>query len=233
MEDLEKSAANSEEEKAGEENSGHDAAYWEQQFQQREASEKRANERANALQAQIEAESQKTTELQDAYSETLTKLEEVEAKLNAPAYGDAGELADEGLKKNQQLLINKLDTLEKRQAEQDAKIARYETQAKKDADRDYREATIERICKPLDDEFGAKHRAAAIKLGEKWIADGVVTQPKDAIDAAHLTRKCYMEVSKKTETPSFTDTGKSSKTIPAKTGKPGTHEEVMADLRSR
>jgi len=59
---------------------------------------------------------------------------------------------------------------------------------------DMRAKTIEKILKPLDEEFGAKYRSTAKKLADKLVDSGEEQQPADAYEASLLMRKCYKRV---------------------------------------
>jgi hypothetical protein len=59
---------------------------------------------------------------------------------------------------------------------------------------DMRAKTIEKILKPLDEEFGSKYRTAAKKMADKLVDNGDEQQPADAYEASLLMRKCYRRV---------------------------------------
>lgn len=108
------------------------------------------------------------------------------------------------------------------------KEAQRETQA-------YQDRLIEKMCKPLDDEFGVKHRNPARNLADRLVDEGKEKKPEDPIDAMILMRKCYTQVSKKTDSGKDdsvrTDSGRGGASAPADKVKVGTNDEVFADMR--
>lgn len=97
----------------------------------------------------------------------------------------------------------------------------------------YQDMLIEKMCRPLDEEFGVKHRNTAKALADKLVEEGREKKPADAIDASILMRKCYIEVSKEPDKtdPVRTDSGGGGVPPPPGKKKAGTNEEVFADMK--
>lgn len=116
----------------------------------------------------------------------------------------------------------------------------FQKKAKDDKVKSEKEKTIEKIMKPLDEEFGAKYRNAARKLADKLVDEGKEKQPQDVLDASALMRKCYKQVVKEAEEKEKknsvqTDTGSSSVAFDEKLKdlKSGSRREILADMRKK
>lgn len=74
-----------------------------------------------------------------------------------------------------------------------------------------RQNTIDKVCKPLDEKYGAKHRNQAIELYNKAVEDGSEKKPEDTLDAHYGLEKYYKMLAEKKEkkekTPSDNGTG--------------------------
>jgi len=98
----------------------------------------------------------------------------------------------------------------------------------------YEDMLVEKMCKPLDEEFGVKFRNPATTLARKLVDDGKEKKPQDPIDVSLLMRKCYIEVSKEPDNkddPVRGDQGGGGVPPPPGEKKSGTNEEVFADMR--
>lgn len=104
-----------------------------------------------------------------------------------------------------------------------------------------KEKTIEKILKPLDDEFGAKFRNPARKLADKLVDEGSEKQPQDVIEAMTYMRKCYIAVKdeaekkekEKEKKPVRTDSGSSSVSYDDSLPKAGSRKEILAEIRKK
>lgn len=131
--------------------------------------------------------------------------------------------------KEQKKAIDKLtklaDDFQKQSKDRDAKTAR--------------EETIEKILKPLDEEFGAKFRNQARKLADKLVDEGKEKQPADVIDAMIYMRKCYKTVVKEAEEkeakkkPVQTDSGSATVAFDGIAPKSGSRREILADIKKK
>jgi hypothetical protein len=99
-----------------------------------------------------------------------------------------------------------------------------------------RQATIDKICKPLDKEYGAKFRSKAIKMAEEAVNDGKEQAPKDAMDAYFMLQKVYAKlaeeaksVEKKETIP--VDTGSSAFSFQTSEIGEGSLKDVVAQMR--
>lgn len=143
-------------------------------------------------------------------------------------------LVDGNVIKYIKLLKGKTDEAEKTLAITQRKIAEYEQQEGDKAAKARKDSTVEKILKPLDEEFGAKFRKRAIDLADKMINDGDEDQPTDALEASQLMRKCYKKLSedKPAEKKTIVDDGKgtiaSEKTVP----KEGNLEDVWQQMKA-
>jgi hypothetical protein len=198
-------------------------AEWDKERQR--ADEEHANyEKAEEAKLKAIAENEV---LAEQYSATQAELAELREKLAAQSEKkDEVELDPDLVDKNVIKEITKLKTAEAKMAkaleEQASKIAEYEKKEQaKEAEARF-EGVINKVCTPLDEQFGAKFR---IKSGDE-------SEPQDAFDAYLLMEKCYNKVSVKDESKDTeTDDGKGGAPPPPETRKTGTMEEVLADMK--
>ena len=121
-----------------------------------------------------------------------------------------------------------------------AKLAdSFQEKAKKQDAKTQKEKIIEKLLKPLDEEFGAKYRNKAKKLADSLVDEGKEQQPGDIIEANTLMRKCYLQVKKEAEEkvekkkPVQTDNGSSSFTLDESIPKQGSRNEILAGMRKK
>ena len=111
----------------------------------------------------------------------------------------------------------------------------FQKKAKDDKVKTEKDKTIEKILKPLDEEFGAKFRNSSKKLADSLVDEGKERQPQDVIEAMALMRKCYKikqkEAEDKKETVQ-TDSGSSSVSFDdsLKDKKTGGRREILAEM---
>jgi len=92
---------------------------------------------------------------------------------------------------------------------------------------------VNKMCDALDGKFNPKYRNDAIALAKRLVEERKEKPVQDGVDAMILMEKCYKQLSEaekpKDEVP--TDTGDGGITPPASSRKPGTVEEVLADMK--
>lgn len=197
--------------------------------------ERQEREQIQANYEKAAAENQAITEQLEANQLQITELEEqLKAKEEQKTYP---ELDDELVDKNVIKSITELRAQVKGLTDQNAELTKYAENHKKVEEQRAADANQERLinkmCKPLDEEFGANHRNAARKLAESLVTEGKEKKPEDAIDVMYLMRKCYTAVSKgeKKEESVRTDPGGGGVIPPAGQKKPGTNMEVFEDMK--
>ena len=184
----------------------------------------------------------KATEEKAAIAEELqsqlSKVSELENQLNAKTQTtDYPDLDPDLVDKNVIKSITQMKTDLKAATDElttlKGKATQYEKTEQQRTVDENRRRMIEKIHKPLDDEFGAKHRIAARKLADELVNTGKEQEPVDVIDAMYLMRKCYTQVSAKKETKETvrTDTGKGGTGSPESAKKAGTTQDVLADMK--
>ena len=157
--------------------------------------------------------------------------EQVEIAELDPLRADVPDLVNQNHK-----LIQRLKNMEGQFRELQTKTTSFE---KIETDRQLateRQQTIEKICKPLDKEFGAKFRSKAVELAEAEVNEGRVPAPQDGFDAYLILEKQYRKLKGDDETKA------KKETIPVDTGSgafsfqtsdigEGSIKEVMAKMR--
>jgi hypothetical protein len=143
-------------------------------------------------------------------------------------------------------LVQRLNELEEDRAkdrqrisELDHKAKTYEKTLEDQKIEKQRSAIIDKVCKPLDEKYGAKYRSAAKQLGDQWVEEGIEPAPQDALDARDLMTKAYEHVvtQGKSKTPSKPkgppqDSGAAS-TVFGDLPTEGTRQEVLAAMRKK
>jgi uncharacterized protein (DUF3084 family) len=175
----------------------------------------------------------------DTYESRMSQLE-AQIKVNQekveiaeldPLRADVPDLVNQNQK-----LIQRLKAVESQFRQLESKATEFE---KIELDRKAtteRQATIDKICKPLDKEYGAKFRSKAIKIAEEAVNSGEEATPKDAIDAYFMLEKVYKKLRSEDETE------KKKEAIPVDTGSnafsfqsadigEGSLKEVVAQMR--
>jgi predicted nucleic acid-binding Zn-ribbon protein len=102
-----------------------------------------------------------------------------------------------------------------------------------------KQAVVDKICQPLDKEFGAKYRTKAVAEVEAAVEAGSVTTPQDALDAYQLLLPVYKRLKAEDETKSrgssdgiAVDTGGSSAFSFVSEGlKEGSLKDVVGQMR--
>jgi chromosome segregation ATPase len=102
-----------------------------------------------------------------------------------------------------------------------------------------KKAVVDKICQPLDKEFGAKYRTAAVKEVEDAVEAGTLASPSDALDAYQLLLPVYKRLKAEDEAKSkgssdgiAVDTGSSSAFSFATEGlKEGSLRDVIGQMR--
>ena len=109
----------------------------------------------------------------------------------------------------------------------------YEQKEQKREAKTVEDIAVNKMCGVLDEEFGAQFRNDAIALATKLVKEGKEQPVSDGIDAVHLMRKCYKQLSEATKAEKSvpTDTGGGGTVIPGTPGKTGTTAEVLADMK--
>jgi chromosome segregation ATPase len=188
-----------------------------------------AREDAETYAASLEENNQKIADLQKQVA-TQQKAVEVEGN-KLEAMDDA--LVDKAVINNFAKMKADLESVRTELGEAKGKISQYETIEQGRIAETQKNQTIERILTPLDSEFGAKFRNPAKKLADELVDSGDEPQPKDAIEAMVLMRKCYTKVvekaTKKDGTPA--DAGGGGVPPPPEKKGQGTPHEVLADMR--
>ena len=182
--------------------------------------------------------------LATAQQQSQAKIEALEADLaqsKQDAQAKKDELESMDSDTTDKSVINNLQKIEERAARQAEELTALQKKATDYEQRIVRQQTVsdnerakERVLAPLDEEFGAKFRKAAIKLADDLVDSGKEKAP-DPIAVTQLMRKCYVKVSedakekeKKSEVPSDSGGGGISHTTAAR--KTGRMSEVLADM---
>jgi len=200
-------------------------------------------QRLDQAESSVQALSDKLEAAEGDKALLLEKLDAIEAKLTEEAE-DKGfnlesvddDLVGPGVSKNFKLLQDQLDATRDQLKTLQTKASAYEEEKQESERSKRKDATIEKICTPLDKRFGAKFRKAAQDLANEKIKEGKEQKPQDALDARDLLTKCYKEVAeaakpeKKEPTP--TDTGIGGAPFKEPTGKKGALEDVYQDMLS-
>lgn len=198
------------------------------------ADQEHANyEKATEQTAKAEAEKSAITEEFQAQAIKVAELEE-QAKAQTADYPELDpDMVDKNVIKSFTTMKSDLKTAKDELVTIKGKVAEYEKNEQQKTIETQRNLIIEKMCKPLDDEFGAKYRNAAKNLADELVKNGKEETPVDAIDAMNLMRKCYKRLVEKEKSSGTvrTDTGGGGTTTPATEKKFGTTQEVLADMR--
>jgi chromosome segregation ATPase len=160
---------------------------FQQQLDQERANTRKLSQDREQLSMKLGEMSAKVETLQRAISDSKTQAQEV--KDLDPNSADIPELTKHNNWLRQQLRetqesVKKLAGL----------ATEFQGREQQRALEDMRAKTIEKILKPLDEEFGAKYRTTAKKLADKLVDSGEEQQPADTYEASLLMRKCYKRV---------------------------------------
>lgn len=193
-----------------------------QKAQQEHANYVKATEEKAAIAEELQAQLSKVAEL------------EKQQKADTKDYPDLDpDLVDRNVIKSITQMKTELEAEKAKVAALEGKAQGYEKTEQQKAATEYKDRLIEKIHKPLDEEFGAQHRNAARELADELVGTQKEKEPQDAIEAMVLMRKCYKQVSEKKESKETvrTDTGKGGTAAPTSERKVGTTQEVLADMK--
>ena len=203
-----------------------------QRAEQAEANLKKVLADKNLMVEQLSDYESQIAQLEGQIRTTAKHQEELE-ELD-PNSADIPDLVKQNKKlfselKNTKTALSKLEALatefQKRETARDAEVRKQEI--------------IEKILKPLDEEFGGKYRNTAKKMADELVNLGQENQPKDAFDAYLLLYKCYkklkkddatQEAQKKNVSP---DSGAGGVDYRPENVKEGTFKEVLAEMRKK
>jgi hypothetical protein len=96
-----------------------------------------------------------------------------------------------------------------------------------------RRAIEEEICSACDADYGAEHRAEAIRLANEKVDRGELPRPTTPTAGLTLMQKCHAEVVARTKTPARPRELNPVTVRGTEEFKPGTLDEVAADLRRK
>jgi len=195
------------------------------------------------LEATVRKMSERLSEAEEEKATLIEKLEKIEqaitqqqenAKTDLEPVDDA--LVDPKVARNLQKLAEQHKELAEAFKQQQQKIARYEQERQEYQQRQEQNARTEEILKPLDEEYGAKYRTAALKLAQELIDEGK-QQPPPAHLAYRYMENCYKAVKAKDEAAQVksipTDSGFGGVPFDASKIKSGSREDVLADIRKK
>jgi seryl-tRNA synthetase len=194
-------------------------------------------EHANFLKAKGENEklSAKITDFESKISSLEEQIKVNQQKVEIaeldPLRADVPDLVNQNQK-----LIQRLKQAEDNLQNLMTKATDYERKELERQQKEQRQETIDKICKPLDKEFGAKYRSKAVKMAEAMVNDGKADSPQDAMDAYLLLTKCYKELveadkEKTVKEKLPVDTGAGAFSFQGTDIKEGSLDEVMAAMR--
>lgn len=222
-----------------------DEKKWDEQKQRIDQAEAAAKVLGTKAEGLAVANEQMQTELAESRDQmTALEAKVAESARNVQAEADAlddmdADVTDKAVIRNLNKLQVQNAALQKQLTEQSSKYEKleekasaYEQNEQQRQNARHKDQVTERILTPLDDEFGAKHRNAAMKMADRLVDTGQESQPQDAIAGMTLMRKCYKEVSKvkepKESVPSDSGGGGIQKGGSRKTG---SRAEVLADMK--
>jgi hypothetical protein len=188
----------------------------------------KAKQEKDLLAGKLDSMEQTISRLQEAIK---VNQEQVEIGELDPLRADVPDLVNQNQK-----LIARLKKLEQEQMELKSLATQYKTKEQQREQDTVRQKMIDKICKPLDSQYGAKFRTKAVKMAEELVAEGKESQPEDALDARMLLEKCYKQLSSKDETKEEktkipTDNGAGAFSFVGSEIKEGSLNDVMGQLR--
>lgn len=163
----------------------------------------KAKSRNEELQSKLETYESRMADIESQIKE---KQKEVEIAELDPLRADVPDLVNQNQK-----LIQRLKNMELQFKTLQSKAVEFEKKELTRQQTEERQAMIDKICKPLDKEYGAKFRSKAIKLAEEAVNNGTEESPKDAMDAYFLLNKVYAKLAEEAKTVE-------KKSIPVDTG---------------
>lgn len=195
-------------------------------------------ERANFLKAKSQNEqltaklSEYDSKIAELQSQIKVNQKEVEIAELDPLRADVPDLVNQNQK-----LIQRLKNMEAQFQSLQSKAMTFEQKEAERQQKEQRQATIDKICKPLDKQFGAKYRSAAVKAAEDAVNNGVEDSPKDELDAYFLLTKYYQKLkeeeatTKKEQIP--VDTGAGAFSFQGTDIKEGSLNDVISAMRKK
>lgn len=207
---------------------------WDKERQRADQAEANLN-KVNAKLAESDVTAQQTA------GEIKTLKEEIE-QINAaknlnlskidPDKADTPELAAEQAKLIQAVEEQAKEIASLKQSAVDIKGSLEKTERGK-----LQDAKIEKILKPLDEEFGPQFRNEAKRLAEKEITDRGFS-PEDSLECHQILRKRYVQLKKEEEDgkkkePTIGDDGHGSISTPGEGIVEGRLSDVMAQVRKK
>jgi chromosome segregation ATPase len=147
------------------------------------------------------AQTEELAQRVSTYESKMASLEE-QIKVNQQKQVEIQELdplsADvPDLVKQNRKLIEKLGEMQTQFASLDQKAREFEAAENRRKQAEQRGALIDKVCKPLDDEYGAKFRSEAVKIAEDLVNSGKVPSPDDALDAYRILKDVYKDLKAK------------------------------------
>ena len=204
-------------------------------FESKWDTERQEKEQAKANYAKVVAEKEVVSEQLTSQQATIAELEkQITAKKEDSPYPEIdSDLVDGNVIKSIQQMRAELKEAKQELGKLQGVAKTYQTKEEQRDAKAYQDLLIEKMCKPLDEEFGVKHRNAAKALADKLVDEGKEPKPADAIDAMLLMRKCYGTVSKSTDKkePVRTDDGSGGMNVSSGKRKAGTNDEIFAEMR--
>ena len=191
-------------------------------------------EHANFLKAKTEKETLATTyetRIADLESKIKVNQDRVEIEELDPLRADVPDLVNQN-----RLLINELKDLKKGYSELKSLATEFQTTESNRKAETKRQSMIDKICKPLDKQYGAKYRNKAVKAAEDAVQNGTESQPSDAIDAYFMLETYYKKLKETDETKPEkkvipTDNGSGAFSFMGAEIKEGSLDSVLAQIR--
>ncbi|MGI6140062.1 MAG: hypothetical protein ACOYI9_13675 [Candidatus Hydrogenedentales bacterium] len=215
------------------------------QEQQTTAEEKsqwdKERQRLDQAEATLKRISQEKMQIESKLPEYESKIAELQSKLDAFVSAkevDADDLdpdlVDPSVIKTVKKLKDQISFQQKSHDELLQKVSAYEKSEAEKRMIEMQKRRREEVLGPLDEQFGAKYRAEAIKLAEEKI-NSMPMPPKSDIETYRILEQCYRQAKQKDEqkqaTP--TDTGKGGIPLGESDIKPGSRAEVLAQIKKR
>lgn len=203
-------------------------------------------QRADQLEANLKKVLNDNTALSGTvrnYEDRIGQLEKV-IQLNKQQMTDIKELdplsADiPDLVNQNKILISELKNTKDKLSTLEKLASDFQKERQSQQESEKKSAIIEKILKPLDEQYGAKFRNEAKKMADDLVDSGKVKQPEDAIDAFLLLAKCYQDVKNKVtskevkEKSVATDSGTGNIGYIPDEKQEGTFEQVLSDMQKR
>jgi hypothetical protein len=202
-----------------------------QKLDMERANFQRAKAEKEQLAGKVSVYEQKIADLEKQIKVNQSKVEIQELD---PLRADVPDLV-----KQNQLLIQELNGLKRGYTELQLLASEFQRTERTRQEEVARQKQIEKICKPLDDEFGAKYRTKAVKMAEDAVNNGEEAAPASEIDAFFTLKKFYEKIKsedskpKQKESPIPTDNGNHAFSFLTSDIQEGSLQEVMAQIRKK